>query len=448
MPHNTRRKRPTQAATRPRDGSAPSLRAPSIPARQTRPHGPSQDLEDVLNFYDRALIPKRKVCPFSKPSRRNPCTTHASPKKRKDIIQNHLLHIKQKGYDDQHPASDPLWHSWEVEKYWLVSRPPPLINDADKKAARSKAAKKSYRSRLEREEREAAIRKRQYEEGKIPFSEYKFVLVGEKRRKAELEYRVTQRLEEERRLRANLERRIEQTSTTLLTMADQQRFDDLTMSLQRIKESKDRMELLRDEVVNMCTEVVRCWGQSERLNMGATDASFMTDMVFPGECSAVSFYQYAALLLYPMHWNDRPYKGTYIRNMKKALQVYEQDLQSEITTEDDSTKDQLRQIDDLVALFNACCDVIETGEKEAMDHGRIQEWLDTQDKLWADTKAQQKQWLDLMMGWRAPIQTARILDQFKDVIRALSQETETDAKISSAAQDVLDGDTGGEYSAG
>jgi hypothetical protein len=330
-----------------------------------------------------------------------------------------------------------------VEKYWLVSRPPPLINDDDKKAARSKAAKKSYRSRLEREEREAAIRKRQYEEGKIPFSEYKFVLVGEKRKKAELEYRIAQRLEEERKLRVNLERRIEefptkQTSTTLLTTADQQRFDDLTMSLQIINESKDRMELLRDEVVSMCTEVVRCWGQSERLNMGVTYASFMTDMVFPGECSAVSFYQYAALLLPPMHWNDRPYKGTYIRNMKKALQVYAQDLQSEITPEDgDSAEDQLGQIDDLVALFNACCDVIETEKEEAIDHGRIQEWLDTQDKLWADTKAQQKQWLDLMMGWRAPIQTARILDKFKDVIRALSQETEMDARLSSAAQDVL-----------
>lgn len=214
MPRNTRSNQLTQAATRPRDGSAPSLREPSIPARQAPPpHGPSHDLQDVLNFYDRALIPKRKVCPFSEPSRRNPCTTHASPKKRKDIIQNHLLHIKQRGYDDQHPASDPLWHSWEVEKYWLVSRPPPLINNDDKKAARSKAAKKSYRSRLEREEREAAIRKRQYEEGKIPFSEYKFFLVGEKRRKAELEYRITQRLEEERKLQVNLERRIEEFAT-------------------------------------------------------------------------------------------------------------------------------------------------------------------------------------------------------------------------------------------
>ena len=443
MRPNTRSNKSTQLTSTLRDKAAPYVHASSITEPRNNPHGPSHDLQDVLNFYDRTLIPKRKVCPFSNSSRRNPCTTHASPKKRKDIIQNHLLHIKQKGYDDQHPASDPLWNSWEVSKYWLVSRPPPLATDEEKKAARSKAAKKSYRSRLEREEREADIRKRQYEEGKISFSEYKFVLVGDKRRKAEQEYRITQRLEEERKLRVNLERRInEYTTTAPMTTAEQQRLDDLTMSLQSVNQSKDRMELIRNEVVSMCTEVVRCWGQSERFNMGVSDDSFMTDMVFPGECSVISFYQYAALLLPPMHWNDRPFKGTYLRNMKKALQVYAQDLQSEIMHEEDGAEDQLRQIDDLVALFNACCDAIEIEEKKAMDHGCMQEWLDTQDKLWADAKAQKKRWLDLMMGWRAPIQTARILDKFKDVISALTQETETDAQISSAAQDVLDGDSG------
>lgn len=131
-----------------------------------------------------------------------------------------------------------------MSKYWLLSRPPPLASDEDKKAARSKAARKSYRSRLEREEREADIRKRLYEEGKIPFSEYKLVLVGHKRRKAEQEYQ----FKEERKRLANLGKKIlelaaKQTSTTPMTTADQQIFDDLTTSLQNVKESNDRMDL-------------------------------------------------------------------------------------------------------------------------------------------------------------------------------------------------------------
>ena len=447
MGPNTRSGRLAQSTNRSaRDKAvAPYFRSSSMTGHQPKPHGPSPGIQDILNFYDRTLIPKDKVCPFSNPDRRNPCTTHAVPKKRKDIIQNHLLHIKEGGYDAQHPAGDPLWNSWEVSKYWLVSRPPALTKDEDKKAARSKAAKKSYRSRLEREEREAAVRKRQYEEGKIPFSEYKFVLVGDKRRKAEQEYRLTQRLDEERQLRINLEKRIEeladkQASAATLTTADQQAFDDLTKSLQSVNESKDRMELLRDEMGNICKEVVRCWGSSEKSTMESSDVSFMADMVFPSECNIASFYQYASLLLPPMYWNDKPFKGSYIRNMKKALQVYAQDLQSEILEDDDmGAEGQLQQIDDLVALFNACCDVVITEERKALDEGRMQEWLDIQDKLWTEAQVQQKHWLDLMMGWRAPIQTARILDKFKDVIGALRRETETDAQISLAAQDVLNG---------
>jgi len=54
---------------------------------QTSPQAPSRDIQEVLKFYDRAIIPKEKVCPFSNSSRRNPCTTHTSPRKRKDVIQ-------------------------------------------------------------------------------------------------------------------------------------------------------------------------------------------------------------------------------------------------------------------------------------------------------------------------------------------------------------------------
>ena len=274
------------------------------------------------------------------------------------------------------------------------------------------------------------------------------VLVGDKRRKVEQEYRLTQRLGEERQLHANLEKRIQglaakqQTSTAPLNTADQQEFDDLKASLQRIKQSKDRMEMLRDEVVNLCTEVVRCWGTSEKATMESSDELFMTDMVFPGECNISAFYQYAALLLAPMHWNDLPFKGTYLRNMKKALQVYAQDLQSEIFPNDEDADSEMQQIDDIVANFNACCDVVETEEKKAAEQGRMQEWLDLQGNLWSDAKTRQRRWLDLVMGWRAPIQTVRILDKFTDVIRELTREKETDTRISTAAQGVLDSRNG------
>jgi hypothetical protein len=360
------------ANSKPRDKAAPYIRPPPV-LEQTKRQPP--DIQDVLNFYDRTLIPKEKVCPFSNSSRSNPCTVHAVPRKRKDVIQNHLLHIKFEGYDEQHPANDPLWDSWEVSKYWLVSRLPPLTTDEDKKAARSKAAKKSYRTRLEREEREATNCKRQYEESKITFAEYKRVLVGDKRRKAEHEYSM-KRLRE--RIQDDLEKKIEeitakQTSAAPLSTADQQQIAVLEASVKSMKESKDRIEMLREEILNLCAEVVRCWGESEKDSMESSDQAFMADMAFPTESEVDAFYQYAALLQAPKYWRDRPFKGTYIRNMKKALQVYAQDLRNEIDSDDEDAESQAQQIDDLVANFNACCDIIENDEKAAADTGRMQE---------------------------------------------------------------------------
>lgn len=432
------KRRLRSANSKSRDKAAPYIRPPPVP-EQTKRQPP--DIQDVLNFYDRTLIPKEKVCPFSNPSRSNPCTVHAVPRKRKDVIQNHLLHIKFEGYDEQHPANDPLWDSWEVSKYWLVSRPPPLTTDEDKKAARSKAAKKSYRTRLEREEREATDRKRQYEEGEITFAEYKRVLVGDKRRKAEHEYSM-KRLQE--RVQDDLEKKIQeltakQTSAAPLSTADQQQIAVLEASVKSIKESKDRIEMLREEILNLCAEVVGCWGESEKDSMESSDQAFMADMAFPTESEVASFYQYAALLQAPKYWRDRPFKGTYIRNMKKALQVYAQDLRNEIDPDDEDAESQTQQIDDLVANFNACCDIIENDEKAAADTGRMQEWLDAQDRLWEQAKAQQQNYGDLLLGWRAPIQSARILDKFTDVIRQLTRETITESQISLAAQDALHG---------
>lgn len=445
-PSTRNRRRAKSGIAKPREKAAPYVRPPAIAEPPRKPPGPFEDIRDVLNFYDRSLIPKEKVCPFSAPSRSNPCTVHAIPRKRKDIIQNHLLHVKFEGYDDQHPANDPLWDSWEVTKYWLASRPPPITSEEDKKAARSKAAKKSYQSRLEREEREAGIRKRQYEEGQIPFSEYKRVLVGHKRRKAELEYRLGQI----RGAQGDLEREVAEleaklASITSQSTAGQQRIDDLDASPQSVKQSKERLLMSTNELVNMSKEVVRCWGQSEELNMESSGESFMTDIAFPTECSITAFYRYAALLHPPTHSNDLPIEGTHIQNMKQALQAYAEDLQHEIGPDDDDANGQMQDIDDFVANFNACCELVDDDRKKATDLGA---WIDVQKKLWTDAKAQRKRWLDSMLGLRAPIQTARIYDRFVSVVRKLTRETETDAQISFAAQDVSERENAEESSAG
>jgi hypothetical protein len=145
-----------------------------------------------------------------------------------------------------------------------------------------------------------------------------------------------------------------------------------------------------------------------------------------------------------MHWDDMPFKGSHLRNMKKALQVYAQDLQSEISPDDEDAETQMQQIDDIVANFNACCDIVENDEKNANDLGPtgVQDWLDMQQQLWTNAKAKQRRWVNLATGWRAPLQTARVYDKFVDVIGQIVREQETDKEIASEAQNVLDSENG------
>ena len=178
--------------------------------------------------------------------------------------------------------------------------------------------------------------------------------------------------------------------------------------------------------------------------MGGTGETLMSEMVFPSECNVTAFYQYAALLQPSMHWNDMPFKGTYLRNMKKALQVYAKDLQTEISPDDEDADTQMQQIDDIVANFNACCDIIENDQKNANNHGPtgVQDWVDVQQQLWTDAKAKQKRWINFATGWQAPLQTARVFDKFADVIAEITREGETETRIVLAAQNLLDGRNG------
>ena len=131
-------------------------------ADQPRPHiqvclppaNMDPTVEHRLKFYDRDFVPKEKVCPFSPFGRTNPCTSHATPKSRKDLIQHHLENVRRKGGDSSHPLEDPLWQSDVVQHYWLASRPEKTEDPIVMKIAASKASAKSYQRRKDRQDKE------------------------------------------------------------------------------------------------------------------------------------------------------------------------------------------------------------------------------------------------------------------------------------------------------
>ena len=154
------------------------LRSPAFAPSVSSTSNPDQpactpDIVDILKYYERDRASRKKVCPFSAPERANPCTTHATPRTRKDLIQRHLQTVLRHHGDQEHPLDDPLWRSSDLQQYWLAPRPDKLTNPEHKKYARRRTQAKAYQKRVAREmSDEGKQRKEQYERGEIPSDEY------------------------------------------------------------------------------------------------------------------------------------------------------------------------------------------------------------------------------------------------------------------------------------
>ena len=71
-----------------------------------------EDVEADIDFYNHSKKPKLHVCPFSDSSQMNPCSTHSTPRKRRDGVAAHLNSFRLYGFNLEHPQDDPLWHEW------------------------------------------------------------------------------------------------------------------------------------------------------------------------------------------------------------------------------------------------------------------------------------------------------------------------------------------------
>jgi hypothetical protein len=146
----------------------------------------------VLSFFSRAKRPKQKICPFSDSSRGNPCTTHNTPRSRKDLIKTHLETTQKKGGDEQHPIDDPLWQSFGV--IWFLT-PRPTFTKTKKHKAQSISQSLYYKKRKAMQEAHEQEMKAKFEQGVIDENEYKKYLIGDKRRRFITERDTAKRVE-------------------------------------------------------------------------------------------------------------------------------------------------------------------------------------------------------------------------------------------------------------
>jgi len=355
-------------------------------------------VEQRLKFYDRDFVPKEKVCPFSAASRLNPCTSHATPKSRKDLIQHHLENVRHKGGDLNHPIDDPLWHSDVVQHYWLAPHPEKSDDPLIMRLAASKASTKSYQRRKDCQEKEEPKLKQLFETNKIKFEEYKAILVGHKRRIAEADEKVRKSVESEKKLREQLEKEIHQLRQPLaqhtllspsgLDLSNNNRLDELTARLSQLEKSKQNIDALHGTLLNMCINLIQSWGESKDDAVFNGDGCVSDVVQFPAEVSEEAFYDFASCLLPVNLWDSNPRSGSNRRTMKMALQVFVQDLHADLDPTAPGVTEYFVSANLLLPTFNNCCELMECKEREHVDGGieAAQEWMDGQARLWAEAK--------------------------------------------------------------
>jgi len=380
------------------------------------------DTAPDFDYYRLAKKAVRKVCPFSDSSRQNPCTSHDTPRARKDAIKRHLENVKRAGGDAQHPLGDPLWNS-PIVNFMLIPRPP-RFDDMKRKAGSRSSAQRYYKKRKRIQETQAEPMKTLYIEGKIAPEEYKKYLIGNKRREFIMELKVKAQIEKdlrqesEAKLRVEIEKklrelRVQEQAGRSAEESEQASAGIVALEAAQndLKETRSTVEAYRDALSTQASNVVQIFANDDFLHAGLTFLDYH-GFSWPSTLSTESFYQFATMLSPSSQWDYQICSPSSLRHMKQELHDY---IQAEKFNVDESDTSSLEAI---MATFNSCCDLIQSEESESgkMSADGAQRWLDDQEALWENAKVAYHRTFNF--NARSPLQLVRMIDTFADTWRA------------------------------
>jgi hypothetical protein len=401
-----------------------------------------------LLFFSRANRPKGNICPFSHPPRENPCTTHNRSMSRKDVIEKHLKGIQNKGGDPQHPLDDPLWKSFEVRWFML---PAPTFDNSTKSTALAGAQSRYYQKRKLNQQRLEQDMHQKLQEGAIAEEEYKKVLIGDKRRKfiteRDTEKRVKEamktemesmkqemegRLCDERRLRNDIEMKLAELRGQSSSTPHSAQIAGLESARNDMDTTEATLETYKELMADQAANVVNLWADGEFLTTANATYMHYYGFTWPTDTSEASFYIFATLLAPKSMWDGQIRGDSNIRHMHQQLRNY-----IEAAKDDAATDEMINALDQVVATFSSCCDVVKDNEQRtaSMTKDGAQQWLNEQDRLWDTAKAAfQRQFnLDSLPA----IQHIRLIDEFADTWRAQKDAERMKLSAQAAANDLI-----------
>lgn len=373
------------------------------------------EMDSELLFYRLKNHRRQKVCPFSDPTRPNPCTSHSTPRSCKDLIMHHLKKVKDSGGDSTHPLDDPLWNSLAVN-WFLLPRPPRLSEDK-RKAATKSAQHRYYKKRKVKQANHAEPMKKLLEENQITEDQYTSFLIGDKRRAFITERKVRARIENdlrnesERRLCGEIEKKLSELRSQGGLGNSGESIVSLEAARNDLEQTRATVDAYKSVLSDQASNVVNFWTNEQFL---ATEMTVLQYHGFqwPQQVSEASFYLFATLLVPMSKWDGQIRSESSIRHMQQAMRRFVTAEKDNVSAEDGIVLDQTLQ------TFTGCCTTIKESEERmaSMTEGGAQAWLDAQDSYWNEAKAAFRN--RFQFDSRPPIELVRLIDDFADTWRA------------------------------
>jgi len=406
-------------STRSRSRQDPQPRPSSSSSSSSSPADSDEDLE----YYRFKRQKTENVCPFSDPSRPNPCVDHAAPRSRKDSIMKHLNKVKQDP-DPQHPKNDPIWAS-RLVRYFLTPRPKKYDNQK-RKRGNQVSQHEYYVKRTKIQSEKGPEMKAKYLAGEIAKEEYAKVLIGNARREFLAEERVKDRLQlqfaadNDRAVQEKLEEKLRELRQTNVT-GDDDEIRDLEAIRDKLTACESMLGNHRQEISLQSAKVVQFFSFPGFLQSEEQYLSFHS-MHFPTKPSVKAYFEFAVLLLPPCDWDGQVRSQSTMRALKRTLHMY---LEGE---KDGLDPEEMEPLTSVMAIFNSSCDLLKEEDRRVdnLSLNQRQKWMDEQDDLWRTERAKfQKK---SRFYARPAIEQYKLIDEFADMYREMKR-AEIDTEV-------------------
>jgi len=409
-----------------------------------------EDLEDqtesesesnaITPQYYSSLRPRKHVCPFSDPSRSNPCNTlKQRGKGRKDRVAEHLRKMLDGPGDIQHPKDDSLWKTPLVTDYYF-HRLSDLCQSASwQKALKSQRNSRYYKVRQKRQKEHSDEKKEEWLRGEISLKEYQRYLYGGRWYEAVKLHQ----LEQAKKVQDRLEGRITELEAATnrgphsggqrrrQRQQQLERFNTLNQELRRTQRTST---ILKEQLFKVVEAVPKWFGSQTKSFQDDPDPHSLFNFAgwdYPTIITPETYYCYAALAIPMRDWGTvRPWSDQVFR---RVMEVVDQHVCRRMLRNLEHRPQELKSKQEkgnlILAALNGSWQKIKANPE--FEEDEFSDWVDSnwqqeQERLWLQAKREvQQTFFSLLMGSASSlVEMATHVEDFADLTTLRAKEHE------------------------